>query len=53
MAIPAAPAPEVSNDLHFIKLLANQFQRIDDTGQCDHGCSMLIIVENRDITAFL
>ena len=41
------------NNFDFIQFLSNQFQRIDDTGQCDHGCSMLIIVENRNITAFL
>ena len=41
-----------SNDLNVFNLLSNYFQCIDHTGKSDNGCSMLIIMEDRDIAAF-
>ena len=39
MAVPAAPAP------------ARKPHGVDDGGSCDHCCSVLVIVENRYVTA--
>ena len=49
----ARRACAVHDDLHVLELLADQAQRIDKRGGNHNGRAMLIIVENRNIHAFL
>ena len=39
------------HDFHVFDLLADKLERIEKTGQRDHGCAVLVIVEHRNIAA--
>ncbi len=41
------------NDLHVLLLLADDLQRVGQTGQRDDGGAVLIVVEDRDVALFL
>ena len=40
------------NNFDVRQLLSYKFQSIDNAGQCDDSCSVLVIMKDRNITAF-